>query len=211
MTPDALQTLWLRHRAEAGLDSAEEIGAAVLGAYAQAHRRYHGLSHLHFLFAEEQAHHSVITDHALVRFAIWFHDAIYDPQRSDNEANSAIWAESALAGRPDLAAAVSRLILKTKNHAVGEATADESLFLDMDIAILGAPRPAYLTYAAGVRAEYAFAPDEAYRRGRAAFLQAQLDLPRLFRTAIYHARLNTCARDNMAFEAGLLAAGQLPG
>jgi predicted metal-dependent HD superfamily phosphohydrolase len=99
-----------------------------------------------------------------------------------------------------LAGSVSTLVLKTKDHAKGAASPDEALFLDMDIAIFGAPRADYGAYAKGVREEYSAVPDAAFAAGRSAFLQSWLARERLFRTEVYHAELDRAARANMTWE-----------
>ncbi len=192
-----LRRRWLRLSADL------DLGEQLIAAYAERQRRYHGLGHVLWLLEEEERRAALIQDRALVGFAIWFHDAVYDPKAPDNEERSAAWAREALSG--DLAARVAALILKTKHHAAGEAAPDEALFLDMDIAILGAPREAYARYAAGIRAEYAHVADDAFRAGRSAFLTSQQKLPRLFRTDLYENELGAGARANIAWELAALS------
>jgi predicted metal-dependent HD superfamily phosphohydrolase len=160
---------------------------------------------------EEERLAAFVRDRNLIRFAIWFHDAIYDPLAKDNEERSAEWAREALThlNLIELARSVSALVLKTKDHARGDASPDEAMFLDMDIAILGAPRAAYAAYAKDIRAEYAAAPDEAFAAGRGAFLRSWLARERLFRTDAYHAELDAAARANMKWELGELLAGRM--
>lgn len=197
-----------RWRALAG--GAEEVGARLIAAYGEPQRRYHGQGHVRWLLEELDRRAGVITDAACVGYAIWFHDAIYDPTRGDNEELSAQWAERELAVlAPKLASPVAALIRRTKNHMEGDASGDEALFLDMDMAILGAPRVDYVAYAAAVRAEYGHAPDAAFIAGRGAFLDAQLARSRLFRTDIYETECAAIARANMAFERAELAKGKL--
>ncbi|MBK3534429.1 hypothetical protein JHN48_33635, partial [Streptomyces sp. MBT72] len=62
----------------------------------------------------------------------------------------------------------------------------------------------YAAYAAQVREEYGFVPDEAFRAGRAAVLRQLLDLPRLFRTSYGAAEWEARARHNLATELELL-------
>lgn len=198
---------WLdRWRADlhgAGLSQNDRLGATLIARHDQCWRRYHGLSHLRFLFEEIDALRDDITDiHRLV-FAAWFHDAIYIPWRKDNEARSADWAKAALArlgASEALAANVSRLIRLTADHAKGGRDHDDDLFLDMDCAILGAPPQVYAAYANAVRAEYGWVPGGAYRKGRKAFLERQLKRDPLFLTETYEARYGDQARVNMREE-----------
>jgi predicted metal-dependent HD superfamily phosphohydrolase len=48
-------------------------------------------------------------------------------------------------------------------------------FLDMDMVILASPRAEYLEYAKKIRREYLHYPDEAFRKGRVAFLKGELE------------------------------------
>lgn len=190
-------------------DGAGAIGERLLDAWSGPQRRYHSLGHLQWLLEEAERRRDLIHDARFVGYAIWFHDAVYEPGKPDNEERSAIWAQQSLASETELVGRVARVILMTKNHAEGDAVGDAALFLDMDIAILGAERPSYAAYAAGVRAEYAFAPDAAFVAGRSAFLKSQLALQFLFRTDVYRAELEQRARENIAWELDELAAGRI--
>jgi predicted metal-dependent HD superfamily phosphohydrolase len=205
----------LRHRWRSLLESAGAGGRAddlcekLIAAYGEPHRRYHSLTHLMWLLNEEGRRAALARDRKLIQFAIWFHDAIYDPLAKDNEERSADWARDALANLnlTELAQSVSALVLKTKDHARGDASPDEAIFLDMDIAILGAPRSEYMQYAAEIRAEYAAVSDEAFAAGRSAFLRSWLSREHLFRTEVYRGELDQSARANMSWELGEYGSG----
>jgi predicted metal-dependent HD superfamily phosphohydrolase len=200
------EDLLRRWRALAG-DEAEALGLELLRAWTETNRRYHDRSHLLWLLEEADRRSALIEDPAFVGFAIWFHDAVYQPGRSDNEAQSAAWARTALAHDGARAEAVAQVIEMTKNHWQGDAAGDAALFLDMDIAILGAEPASYRAYAAGVRAEYAQFADAAYSAGRSAFLDGVLGRARIFRTGFYESALSSSARANMAWERELLRRG----
>jgi len=200
-----LGALWAAHVDAAGLcDAGGQIGRAVIGRYALPWRRYHGLGHLTFLFGEISRLQADITDIHRVRFTVWFHDAIHVSWRKDNEARSARWAGRALAvmgADVALSGSVARLIAATADHAGAAPTdGDDALFLDMDMAILGAPPDLYDRYARQVRLEYAWAPGPLYRKGRAAFLASQLNRDRIFHTDCYERDRAGQARANMARE-----------
>ena len=98
------------------------------------------------------------------RLAIWWHDAIYDPQSRHNEEHSAELAREHLAQLGASAALIqttSNLILMTRDHWSGPSAGDGDYFLDADIAVLGAPNSVYDRYVADVRQEYAWAADAA--------------------------------------------------
>ncbi len=181
----------------------------LLVRWAEPQRRYHTVDHLTAVLD----HIDVLEDHAdgpeLVRLAAWFHDAVYAPDRSENEERSARLAERALpeAGlSPDQVAEVARLVRLTVTHDPAEGDRNGEVLCDADLAILAAAPDAYAAYAAAVRAEYAFVPDEAFRTGRAAVLRQLLGLPHLFRTPYGAAEWETAARENLMTELALLDA-----
>src|SRR6478735_4057334 len=94
---EALKQSWMR--AWSGLqltgDGADLYGQLV-AAYSEAHRKYHTLQHLSECVATLDSVRASIPHPAEVEIALWFHDAIYDTKRSDNEAQSAEWATTAL-------------------------------------------------------------------------------------------------------------------
>jgi predicted metal-dependent HD superfamily phosphohydrolase len=142
------------------------------------------------------------------RLAIWWHDAVYDPQSRHNEEHSAELAREHLAQIGASAALIqttANLILMTKDHWSGPSAGDGDYFLDADIAVLGAPNPVYDRYVADVRQEYAWAADAAWRAGRSAFLQSASARPRLFRTDAFETAYGRQARLNMARELASLA------
>ncbi|MEV0528545.1 hypothetical protein AB0I66_34490 [Streptomyces sp. NPDC050439] len=179
----------------------------LLTRWAEPQRRYHTTAHL----AAVLGHIDVLEEHAeepdLVRLAAWFHDAVYAPDRSENEERSARIAERALAeaGLSEARIAeVARLVRLTVTHDPAEGDHNGEVLCDADLAILAAAPDAYAAYAAAVREEYAFVPDEDFRAGRAAVLRQLLALPRLFRTPYGAAEWEGPARANLATEMELL-------
>jgi predicted metal-dependent HD superfamily phosphohydrolase len=196
-----------RWRGLAG-NGADALGAALIEAWNEPHRFYHGQNHLLWLLDEAERRSALIADRAFVGYAIWFHDAVYQPGQADNESRSADWARDAL-GNKVLGERVGIVVEMTKNHLAGEACGDEALFLDMDIAILGAPRQHYAAYVVGVRREFNMYPDAAFAAGRAHFLELQLKQERLFRTEQYHRELSANAHANITWELEALRRGQM--
>ncbi|MFE6780280.1 hypothetical protein [Streptomyces sp. NPDC057702] len=184
-------------------------GEHLLDRWAEPHRRYHTTDHLVAVLdrVDELAHHA--DDPDAVRLAAWFHDAVYRPDRSTNEERSARLAERALpeAGlSPAGTAEVARLVRLTVDHDPADGDHNGAVLCDADLAVLaGGPRE-YAAYAAAVRAEYAFVPDETFRAGRADVLRQLLTLERLFRTPTGHDRWERVARRNLATELELLGA-----
>lgn len=144
----------------------------------------------------------------MVRLAAWFHDAVYLPDRSENEERSARLAERALAeaGVSDAKTAeVARLVRLTVTHDPADDDPDGQVLCDADLAILASPPSAYAAYTTAVREEYHFVPSDAFREGRAAILRQLLDLPRLFRTSHGTAEWEATARYNLTAELEMLS------
>ncbi|MBW1603739.1 hypothetical protein JJV70_16815 [Streptomyces sp. JJ66] len=185
----------------------EPYGRDLLARWAEPQRRYHTTEHLAAVLdrVDELAGHA--TDPDAVRLAAWFHDAVYRPDRSENEERSAALAERALpeAGvRADRTAEVSRLVRLTVTHDPARGDTNGEVLCDADLAVLAGSPDAYAAYAAAVRAEYAFVPDATFAAGRADVLRHLLALPRLFRTPHGTTHWEAPARHNLTTELRLL-------
>jgi predicted metal-dependent HD superfamily phosphohydrolase len=184
----------------------EGLLRAVVAAYASPPRAYHSFSHV-----QEVLKH--FHDVALrpgwqhpkeVFLAILFHDAVYVAGRSDNETKSADLALEAcstfLAREPLDTARIRTLIELTAKHGkLKREDLDEEarLFLDCDMAILGAQPAIFDAYDAAIAQEYASIPKLVYRFNRNKFLQKLLEAPRIFLSDHFHARLDGLARENL--------------
>ncbi|MGI5409398.1 HD domain-containing protein [Streptomyces chartreusis] len=181
---------------------------ALLTRWQEPQRRYHTLAHLTAVLDRVDELAGYADDPDVVRLAAWFHDAVYLPDRSENEERSARLAERALteAGVPaDRTAEVARLVRLTVTHDPAPDDRDGQVLCDADLAILAAPPSAYAAYTAAVREEYHFVPDDAFREGRAAILRQLLALPSLFRTPHGKKEWEATARYNLAGELEMLS------
>ncbi|WP_267242654.1 hypothetical protein [Streptomyces sp. PR69] len=175
----------------------------LLARWGEPQRRYHTVEHLVAVLDRVDTLAGHAEDAELVRLAAWFHDAVYHPERSENEERSARLAERALpeAGvSPEAAAEVARLVRLTVTHAAAEDDANGAVLCDADLAVLASGPEEYAAYAAAVREEYGFVPDDAFRAGRAAVLRQLLDLPQLFRTPYGRSCWERPARANLTAE-----------
>ena len=137
---------------------------------------------------------------AHLELAIWFHDAVYDPKRTDNEEQSAQWALASLSqagAGPSDGATVADLIRAT-NHRDANPSGDAALLCDVDLAVLGASPRRYHSYERAIRAEYAWVPGPQYRTGRADVLRGFLDREHIYATGPFHRRYEPRARRNLA-------------
>lgn len=185
--------------------TSSEIGIFqdIIARHSEPSRHYHGLSHLTALFDLLTTHAPQVQPGSAPRLAVWWHDAVYDATRSDNEERSAELARENLARlNADVALIedVVGLIHTTRNHWNGPPAGNGDYFLDADIAILGAPPNIYAQYTIDVRHEYTWVPEPAFRAGRSGFLAGALARPRLFRTDAFEAAYAAQARANMQQE-----------
>jgi predicted metal-dependent HD superfamily phosphohydrolase len=130
--------------------------------------------------------------------AIWFHDAVYDPKRQDNELKSSqLWALKMAPFLPNEAIKWGKMaILATIAH-YPNSDPDIQLFLDLDLASLGESWETFQTNTEHIRQEYSHVSDDDFRKGRADFLTEFLKRPRLYGTEYWHNRLEEQARDNI--------------
>ena len=201
----AMQGQWVRLLGGFGVPVAEAYVPfdRLVAAYSEPHRHYHTLEHLGELFRVVGRLAGVITDMPAVQFAVWFHDAVYDPKATDNEERSADWAEADLNSwgvADSTRATVRALILATKHTGDVPDTPDAAVFLDADLAILGAAEARYGRYAADIRKEYEWVPDEPYRAGRRAVLEGFLKRERIYRTPVMFEEGEEAARRNLTAE-----------
>ena len=136
--------------------------------------------------------------------AVLYHDAIYEPERGDNEARSARLAVDRIGyWLPDAgvdAARVAHLIDLTARHgrlAAAEVDRDAALFLDCDMAILGAEPTRFDAYDRGIAAEYRHVPRWLFKLNRRRFLKALLAKERIFLSDFFHDRYDAQARINL--------------
>jgi len=170
----------------------------LLGRYGESHRAYHNATHIGdmlrwFDWTWDEVGWGSPAD---VYAAVLFHDAIYDPQRKDNEARSSDLAKDH--GASDYARLLIMLTSKHGQLDPADVDRDAANFLDCDTAILGAEPPQFDAYDAAIRREYAGIPDAAYGPARKAFLSNMLARPRIFLGDLFHTKLDAAARENLA-------------
>jgi predicted metal-dependent HD superfamily phosphohydrolase len=186
------------------------VTPSLRAAYAEPRRRYHTLAHIEDCLARLAAISDLSErDHALLTAALWWHDAVYDPTRGDNEALSAEMAARdlpPLGYAPEDVVEIERLILLTKGHQVPADDPLGALMVSIDLSILGADPEIYDAYAAAIREEYAHVPEDLYRAGRARVLTHFLEAGTLYPDPDFASRLEAPARSNLRREIAALTA-----
>lgn len=194
----------------------------LIAAYTHPDRHYHNLHHIdrvltilhplgqrNYRFSTTEGERSLpaLQDPISVSLAAWFHDFIYDSQASDNELQSAKAAKQLLtkidASVWPIAPKIDRiqqLILATSTHQADLNDPDLCIFLDADLAILGADPVRYQAYSLAIRREYSWVSDADYRAGRMRVLANFLERDRLYYTDFLADRLESIARLNLKNE-----------
>lgn len=182
-------------------------GERLLDAWGQAGRAYHNRDHLSGVLAVFDAHRELAARPELVELALWYHDAVYDPRRADNEEASAEWAVRDLKAAgfsPEDVLAVKGMILATRHRSDQGLDGDTQLLLDIDLSILAASPEAFDAYEAAIRQEYKHVPENVFRDKRAEVLQQFMARERIYRVL---SDLEGPARENLARSMGNLASG----
>lgn len=191
------QQLWDR----TGGSNSHSVWLIVEDHYHEDHRAYHGWIHIGAMLKDLDSVRFVPEFAAItldeVELAIFFHDVVYDPQASDNEARSAdLFREAATGMPPDRIDRVANMILATTRHEPSDDPQTQ-LLLDLDLAILGAPANEYRRYCGAIRAEYEHVPASQWRTGRGAVLKKFLLRPVIYQTPHFHALLEANAREHI--------------
>lgn len=180
----------------------------LVATYSSGERFYHNLEHIWQVLQTIEGMRSLAEDFAAIEFSAWFHDIIYNPKAKDNEEKSAAYAAEIL---PSLfipsstIEKVSAIILATKSHQVSDKDIDSKIFLDADLAILGASEADYRAYAQLIRQEYSYLSEQEYRRGRTSILQNFLNRSIIYLTQPMFVALEDRARANITAEIEMLS------
>ncbi|MBK8475116.1 MAG: hypothetical protein IPL39_02065 [Opitutaceae bacterium] len=196
LDPKRWDALWTR------LLPAGNAGAAfrqLESLYSQPVRRYHNAAHIAACLRELDTPLVTPANVDALEFAIWFHDAIYDPKASDNEEQSAALARECIAGAggsPALTTQVGTLVLSTKTHDP-ECATDARWLIDIDLSILGKSEREFDAYETAIHAEYSWVDDTLFRQRRAAILEQFLSRTQIFSTEPFHSKYEVPARANL--------------
>ena len=178
----------------------EELFGKIVECYSEPHRRYHTIRHLQECFAHLEQVRSLAQRPGEVELALWFHDAIYDTSRTDNEEQSAVWARATALSAgvsPERAERIAELVISTKHDAVPIAR-DAEVLVDIDLAILGAEVARFEEYEVQIREEYAWVPESVYRNARRKILADFLNREQIYSTEFFQIKFESKARENIS-------------
>ena len=170
----------------------------LLDAYSEPQRHYHTIQHIVECLAFFHQIKNQLNDPIAVELAIWFHDAIYNPQAIDNEEKSAELMEqycSQLFEKAQLQK-VYEWIIATKKHSPA-IDQDLNYLLDIDLAILGSAKQRFAEYEQQIQQEYSWVDADLYRVKRAEVLNYFLEMKPLYQTEYFRDLLQAQAKYNL--------------
>lgn len=190
---------WQRLMDQWGFETNEDCYRELVDRYSENGRFYHTQEHVAACLRHLDGCIDAVNEQREVELALWFHDAVYNPRSGSNEKDSADWAASFLSsnGAPeDAIARVHRLVMATE-HDARALTNDESLLVDIDLAILGADPETYDTFEKAIRAEYRHVPTFIYRQKRAQVLRGFLQRRQIFHNEPFTTEREARAQENL--------------
>ena len=197
-----LKSSWFSLLEKLQLD--RQLGKAIFNdlvdAYSDRTRQYHNLEHIQHLLNLLEEVKDLCECFFGLQLTAWFHDYIYIPQARDNEVQSALYAAeilNKLGLEPKITELVTQIIISTQNHQPLIQSVDNLIFLDLDLAILGASPDKYNEYAQKIRKEYSHKCDRDYFRGRKQVLTEFLSRPKIYYTDYFYRKFEQQARRNI--------------
>jgi len=184
----------------------------VLNRYNEPQRRYHDVYHLWDVVTKlwglcnDELVNAPREKLQAVWLAAWYHDAIYDPLRSDNEERSAQLAQHAAAvvASKQIGSDAASYIRATQGHQKRWEGEDEVCLYLMDVDLSGLGEDSYTKNGLLIREEYAHLSDDEWREGRKKFLESFLGREHIFHTEKFRASHEDKARENMEAELGAI-------
>lgn len=184
-----LAALWIPH----------DVLGELMRAYSSPDRYYHNFTHIQDCLSIFDLTSFLAAYPSEVELSIWFHDAVYDTRRSDNEQKSAKWAEAVIQQfglSREIAKRVASSIRATR-HQDEVTDRDAQLLVDVDLAILGRDTEVFWRYEDNIRREYAWVPEDVFRRERAKILRGFLNRQHIYYHGEYRERFEAKARANL--------------
>jgi len=191
---------WLQLMEAWGFGANRGCFESLLAAYSSKGRHYHTAEHVSACLRHLDGCLAKLQYPREVEFALWFHDAIYEPLSGSNEKESANWAVSFLSEHGATEAEVARvhrLIMVTEHNAPTQ-TSDEAVLVDIDLSILGASSVVYDIFEAGVRQEYKVIPSFMYRKKRAEVLRGFLERDKIYTSGCFPPEVERQAKKNLS-------------
>lgn len=188
----------------------EEIYDDIIKKYSGKGRYYHNIDHIYKMCDLLVKHKKKFTsvEYGCIFFAIVFHDIIYKPKKSDNEAASSVYFKKIVLKYFDFSKSlksddveevinhayftnfISKTIMATTHRGffMDGISPSIKLMLDFDLSVLSGTKDEYEEYANNIRKEYKMFSDVLYYPNRAVILQSFLNRPKIYLSKEFKSR-----------------------
>ncbi|WP_043969764.1 MULTISPECIES: HD domain-containing protein [Acinetobacter] len=193
-----LEKSWFELHQHYHFSEPQKVFNKLIAAYSEKQRAYHTLQHLYECLVLVDSIRADLNDAHAVVLALWFHDAVYDPQAKDNELKSAELFEQYLAQDlpNDIVEKIKRWIVATQKHASTDEL-DLQFLLDIDLAILAAAPDRFAEYEQQIQQEYAWVDPDVYSIKRKEVLAHFYQTEPLYQTESFQQRFEQRAKGNL--------------
>ena len=189
-------------------DVMDEIWNNLNALYQQLNRnQYHNVSHIREVVDKIEIFDDILEgkiNYEFFQLAALYHDCVYDPERTDNEARSILELENAL----KLARYKSSEIKYIRNLIVLEDSDqlyEHNIFRDIDYSILGEHWDAYSVYMEKIKIEHLKGYNyNVFLDGRRLFLSNLLDNKPIFKSGLLGLIFEKRAKTNIKKELELI-------
>ncbi|MFW1837090.1 metal-dependent hydrolase [Acinetobacter gyllenbergii] len=194
----SLEKSWFELQQHYHFSEPQKVFNKLIAAYSEKQRAYHALQHLYECLALFDTIRADLNDGHAVALALWFHDAVYDPQAKDNELKSAELFEQYLAQDlpNDIVQKIKRWIVATQKHASTDEL-DLQFLLDIDLAILAASLERFTEYEQQIQQEYAWVDPDVYLIKRKEVLAHFYQTEPLYQTEYFQQNFEQRAKGNL--------------
>ncbi|MCL5769525.1 metal-dependent hydrolase [Acinetobacter sp. ANC5681] len=195
-----LEKSWFELHQHYHFSEPQKVFNKLIAAYSEKQRAYHTLQHLYECLALLDSIRADLNDADAVALALWFHDAVYDPQAKDNELKSAELFEQYLSQdlSIDIVQKIKRWILATQRHEATDEL-DLQFLLDIDLAILAASSERFAEYEQQIQQEYAWVDPDVYSIKRKQVLAHFYQTEPLYQTKYFQQNFEQRAKENLKF------------
>ncbi|WP_332604717.1 HD domain-containing protein [Acinetobacter sp. ESBL14] len=194
----SLEKSWFELQQHYYFSEPQKVFNKLIAAYSEKQRAYHTLQHLYECLALFDTIRADLNDGHAVALALWFHDAVYDPQAKDNELKSAeLFEQYLVQDLPnDIVQKIKRWIVATQKHASTDEL-DLQFLLDIDLAILAASPERFTEYEQQIQQEYAWVDPDVYLIKRKEVLAHFYQTEPLYQTEYFQQNFEQRAKGNL--------------
>ena len=182
-----------------GIGNNKSVFDLLVSAYTEKHRHYHTFKHIQacLYYFDKTSHLANKPDE--IELAIWFHDAVYKTRSNNNELESAQWADNFLIQNKvakNIRNNIYQLIMATLHNGRFN-TRDQTLLVDIDLAILGSRLEVYSEFEKNVRKEFKWVPGFVFKKRRKEILKGFINQKSIYKNKYFIDRFEEKARSNI--------------